>query len=87
MNKKRKIESKIKFQRKKIYTKLNENNIKRSSFLSPDQVDKLNSLMKDDNFKNQNITQALFEAKKDMISMRPRYKPKQRRYMKRRRGH
>jgi ATP-dependent RNA helicase DDX24/MAK5 len=87
LNKKRKIESKIKFQRKKIYTKLNENNIKRSSFLSPDQVDKLNSLMKDDNFKNQNITQALFEAKKDMRSLRPRYKPKQRRYMKRRRGH
>ena len=87
LNKKRKIESKIKFQRKKIYTKLNENNIKRTSFLSPDQVDKLNSLMKDENFKNQNITQALFEAKKDMRSLRPRYKPKQRRYMKRRRGH
>ena len=87
LNKKRKMESKIKFQRKKIYTKLNENNIKRSSFLSPDQVEKLNSLMKEENFKNQNITQALFEAKKDMRSLRPRYKPKQRRYMKRRRGH
>ena len=87
LNKKRKIESKVKFQRKKIYTKLNENNIKRSSFLSPDQVEKLNSLMKDENFKNQNLTQALFEAKKDLRSLRPRYKPKQRRYMKRRRGH
>ena len=87
LNKKRKIESKIKFQRKKIYTKLNENNIKRSSFLSPDQVDKLNSLMKDDNFKNQNITQALFEARKDLRSLKPKYKPRQRRYMKRRRGH
>ena len=87
LNKKRKLESKVKFQRKKIYTKLNENNIKRTSFLSPDQIDKLNELMKDNNFKNQNITQALFEAKKDMRSMRPRYKPKQRRYMKRRRGH
>ena len=43
--------------------------------------------MKEENFKNQNITQALFEAKKDMRSLRPRYKPKQRRYMKRRRGH
>ena len=87
LNKKRKIESKLKFQRKKIYTKLNENNIKRSSFLNPDQIDKLNALMKDDNFKNQNITQALFEAKKDLRSIRPRYKPRQRRYMKRRRGH
>ena len=87
LNKKRKIEAKAKFQRKKIYTKLNENNIKRTSFLTPEQIDKLNDLMKDDNFKNQNITQALFEAKKDMRSMRPRYKPKQRRYMKRRRGH
>ena len=87
LNKKRKLESKVKFQRKKIYTKLNENNIKRTSFLSPDQIDKLNELMKDNNFKNQNITQALFEAKKDMRSIRPRYKPKQRRYMKRRRGH
>ena len=87
LNKKRKLEAKAKFQRKKIYTKLNENNIKRTSFLTPEQIDKLNDLMKDDNFKNQNITQALFEAKKDMRSMRPRYKPKQRRYMKRRRGH
>ena len=87
LNKKRKIEAKAKFQRKKIYTKLNENNIKRTSFLAPEQIDKLNELMKDDNFKNQNITQALFEAKKDMRSIRPRYKPKQRRYMKRRRGH
>ena len=87
LNKKRKLESKVKFQRKKIYSKLNENNIKRTSFLSPEQIDKLNELMKDNNFKNQNITQALFEAKKDMRSMRPRYKPKQRRYMKRRRGH
>ena len=86
LNKKRKIESKIKFQRKKIYSKLNENNIKRTSFLTPEQIDKLNTLMKDDNFKNQNITQALFEAKKDLRSLRPRYKPKQRRYMKRRRG-
>ena len=87
LNKKRKIEAKAKFQRKKIYTKLNENNIKRTSFLAPEQIDKLNELMKDDNLKNQNITQALFEAKKDMRSIRPRYKPKQRRYMKRRRGH
>ena len=87
LNKKRKMEAKAKFQKKKIYMKLNENNIKRSSFLAPEQVDKLNELMKDDNFKNQNITQALFEAKKDMRSIRPRYKPKQRRYMKRRRGH
>ena len=87
LNKKRKIEAKAKFQRKKIYTKLNENNIKRTSFLAPEQIDKLNELMKDNNFKNQNITQALFEAKKDMRSIRPRYKPKQRRYMKRRRGH
>ena len=87
LNKKRKLDAKAKFQRKKIYTKLNENNIKRTSFLAPEQIDKLNELMKDDNFKNQNITQALFEAKKDMRSIRPRYKPKQRRYMKRRRGH
>ena len=87
LNKKRKMEAKAKFQKKKIYMKLNENNIKRSSFLAPEQVDKLNELMKDDNFKNENITQALFEAKKDMRSIRPRYKPKQRRYMKRRRGH
>ena len=87
LNKKRKIEAKAKFQRKKIYTKLNENNIKRTSFLAPEQIDKLNELMKDDNFKNQNITQALLEDKKDMRAIRPRYKPKQRRYMKRRRGH
>ena len=87
LNKKRKIESKIKFQRKKIYTKLNENNIKRTSFLGPDQIEKLNTLMKDDNFKNQNITQALFEARKDLHSLKPKYKPRQKRYMKRRRGH
>ena len=86
LNKKRKIESKEKFKKKKIYSKLNEHNIKRSSFLVPDQVEKLNAIMKDEDIKNNNITQALFEAKQDMVSLRPRYKPKQRRYMKRRKG-
>ena len=86
LNKKRKLLNKEKFQRKKIYTKLNESSIKRSSFLTPEQVSKLNKLMEDDAFKNENITQALYEANNDARAIRFKDKPKKRRYMNRRKG-
>ena len=86
LNKKRKLLNKEKFQRKKIYTKLNESSIKRSSFLTPEQVNKLNKLMEDDTFKNENITQALYEANNDARAIRFKDKPKKRRYMNRRKG-
>ena len=86
LNKKRKLINKEKFQRKKIYTKLNENSIKRSSFLTPDQVDKLNKLMQDETFKKENITQALYEARNDARAIKFKDKPKKRRYMNRRKG-
>ena len=86
LNKKRKLLNKAKFQRKKIYTKLNESSIKRSSFLTPEQVNKLNKLMEDDAFKNENITQALYEANNDARAIRFKDKPKKRRYMNRRKG-
>ena len=86
LNKKRKLLNKEKFQRKKIYTKLNESSIKRSSFLTPEQVNKLNKLMEDDAFKNENITQALYEANNDARAIRFKDKPKKRRYMNRRKG-
>ena len=85
LNKKRKLLSKEKFKMKKIYTKLNEYSIKRSSFLTPDQVEKLNNLLKDEQLKNENITKALFEAKNDSRVIK-KDKPKKRRYMHRRKG-
>ncbi len=85
LNKKRKLLSKEKFKMKKIYTKLNEYSIKRSSFLTPDQVEKLNNLLKDDQLKNENITKALFDAKNDSRVIK-KDKPKKRRYMHRRKG-
>ena len=81
LNKKRKENLK----KKQIYLKLKENNIKSSSFLTPDQVKKLNDLMKDDEIKKQNLTQTLIEAKFDQ-KIKKKYKPKQKRYMKRRKG-
>ena len=86
LNKKRKLINKEKFKKKRIYLKLRENNIKSSSFLTPDQVKKLNDLMKDDEFKNQNLTQSLNEAKNDQKFIKKKYKPKQKRYMHRRKG-
>ncbi len=85
LNKKRKLLSKEKFKMKKIYTKLNEYSIKRSSFLTPDQVEKLNNLLKDEQLKNENITKALFDAKNDSRVIK-KDKPKKRRYMHRRKG-
>ena len=85
LNKKRKLLTKEKFKMKKIYTKLNEYSIKRSSFLTPDQVEKLNNLLKDDQLKNENITKALFDAKNDSRVIK-KDKPKKRRYMHRRKG-
>ncbi len=85
LNKKRKLLSKEKFKMKKIYTKLNEYSIKRSSFLTPDQVEKLNNLLKDEQLKNENITKALFDAKNDARVVK-KDKPKKRRYMHRRKG-
>jgi hypothetical protein len=67
------------------YTKLNEYSIKRSSFLTPDQVNKLNNLLKDEQFKNENITKALYDAKNDARVVK-KDKPKKRRYMHRRKG-
>ena len=85
LNKKRKLLSKEKYKMKKIYTKLNEYSIKRSSFLTPDQVEKLNNLLKDEQLKNENITKALFDAKNDSRVIK-KDKPKKRRYMHRRKG-
>ena len=86
LNKKRKMKIKENFNKKRIYYKLKDNNIKSSSFLTPDQVKKLNNLMKDDEFKKQNLTQTLIEAKYDQKFIKKKYKPKQKRYMKRRKG-
>lgn len=86
LGKKRKMLSKEKFHKKKIYTKLNESNIKRSSFLTPEQVTKLNALMKDENMRKENLTQALYEAHNDARAIRFKDKPKRRRYMHRRKG-
>lgn len=84
LNKKRNLMSKEKLNQKKIYTKINESSIKRTSFLTPDLVKKWNLLMNESNLKNENLTQALYNAHNDARSIRFKEKPKKKRYQRRR---
>lgn len=84
LNRKRKFEAKEKIQNKKVYHKIISNNIKRTSFLTPDLVQKLNNFLQDDKLKNVNLTQAIFEANKDAESIRYKEKQRKKRYQRRR---
>lgn len=84
LNKKRNLFSKEKLHQKKMYTKINESSIKRTSFLTPELVQKWNTLMKESNFQNENLTQALYHAQNDARAIRFKDKPKKKRYQRRR---
>jgi hypothetical protein len=71
LSKKRKKETKSNINQKKIYQGLLQENIPRSSFLTPDVITKLNNIVKNPKYENVNLTQGLFEAKKDLRSIKP----------------
>jgi hypothetical protein len=84
LNKKRKLDNNNKFQSKKIYQNITSNGIKRTSFLTPDMVHKLNTMLNDEKLKNLNLTQAIFNANKDAQSFRFKEKQRKKRYQRRR---
>lgn len=84
LNKKRKLENTNTFRNKKIYQNIQAQNIKRTSFLTPDMVHKLNNMIQDDKMNTLNLTQTIFEANKDAQSFRHREKQRKKRYMRRR---
>jgi len=86
LNKKRKLENNKKFENKKIYQNITSSGIKRTSFLTPDLVEKLNGMLNDNKMKNINLTQAIFNANKDAQSFRFREKQRKKRYMRRRKN-
>jgi ATP-dependent RNA helicase DDX24/MAK5 len=84
LNKKRMKESKKRLQDKKVYNKIIASDIKRTSFLTPGMVEKLNSMMKDEKMKNMNFTKAIYEANQDAEAFRYKGKQRKKRYMRRR---
>ena len=84
LNKKRKLDSSHKFQNKKLYQHITSSGIKRTSFLNPEMVQKLNSMLSGDKMSNLNLTQTIFEANKDAQSFRFKEKQKKKRYQRRR---
>jgi ATP-dependent RNA helicase DDX24/MAK5 len=86
LSKKRKRVNKEKINSKKIYHTINANDIKRTSFLTPDMIAKLNGLMNDDKMKGLNLTQAIYEAQSDAEAIRYKGKQKKKRYQRRRKN-
>lgn len=86
LNKKRKLDNTNKFQNKKIYQNITESGIKRTSFLTPDMVVKLNGMLGNDKLKDINLTQVIFNANKDAQSFRFREKQRKKRYLRRRKN-
>lgn len=84
LKKKRKLNVKGQMNNKKIYHNIVTANIKRTSFLTPDMVQKLNKLVSNESMKKVNITQALFEAKNDAQSFKFKDKQRKKRYLRRR---
>jgi ATP-dependent RNA helicase DDX24/MAK5 len=86
LNKKRKLDTNNKFQNKKIYQNITASGIKRTSFLSPDMVQRLNGMLGQDKLKNVNLTQVIFNANKDAQSFRFKEKQRKKRYIRRRKN-
>lgn len=86
LNKKRKLDNNNKFQNKKIYQNISASGIKRTSFLNPDMVQKLNGMLGNDKLKNVNLTQIIFDANKDAQSFRFKEKQRKKRYIRRRKN-
>ncbi len=86
LTKKRKQIQKEKFEDKKVFHAITSNNIKRTSFLTPDLVSKLNQMMNYGNIKDLNLTQAIYEANNDAQAFRHKGKQEKKRYRRRRGG-
>ena len=86
LNKKRKLDTINKFKTKRVYQEIIGKNIKRSSFLTPEMVTKLNSFMGNEKYGDVNLTQTIFEANKDAQSFRFKEKQRKQRYKRRRKG-
>jgi hypothetical protein len=86
LTKKRKQMQKTSFQDKKIFNKITTSNIKRTSFMTPDLVAKLNTLMNNQSMQDLNLTQAIFEANQDAQAFRYKGKQQQKRYQRRRKN-
>jgi len=84
LNKKRKMIQKDKFKDKKVFNNIITQNIKRTSFLTPDLVSKLNSLVNNPTMKDLNLTQAIFQANVDAQSFRYKGKQRKKRYLRKR---
>ena len=76
LNKKRKKAAQMNINQKKIYQGLLQQNIPKTSFLTPDLVSKLNKLVKDPQYRSINLTQSLNEAKHDARTIRTKVKKK-----------
>ena len=86
LTKKRKQMQKTSFQDKKIFNKITTSNIKRTSFMTPDLVAKLNTLMSNQSMQDLNLTQAIYEANQDAQAFRYKGKQQQKRYQRRRKN-
>jgi len=86
LNKKRKMIQKHSFKDKKVYHQISTSNIKRTSFMTPELVSKLNSLMSHSNFQDLNLTKAIHEANVDAEAFKSKGKERKKRYMRRRKN-
>ena len=76
LNKKRKKATRSNIQQKKIYQGLLHQNIPKTSFLTPDLVAKLNKLMKNDQYRDINLSESLRNASVDSKQIKERVKKK-----------
>jgi superfamily II DNA or RNA helicase len=84
LNRKRKSMQKEGFSNKKVFHNIIADNIKRTSFLTPELVAKLNVIARNKSTSDLNLTQAIFEANKDMQSFKGKGKEQKKRYQRRR---
>lgn len=84
LNKKRKLINRKELKNKKVYHKIISTNVKRTSFMTPDLVHKLNSLIDDKNLHGMNLTKAIYEANQDASTIKSKGKQRKKRYLRRR---
>ena len=85
LNKKKKKYTQQKISSKKIYHNIISKNVRMTSFLTPDMISNLNSLINNDNkLNNINLTAAIDEAKKDSQFIKHKGKERKKRYLRRR---
>ena len=86
LSKKRRLMQKNSFKDKKVFHKISTCNIKRTSFLNPELVTKLNSLMNSQTMQDVNVTKAIHSANLDAQAFRYKGKQNKKRYQRRRKN-